>query len=72
MKVKFGARTIPSVVYPRLMQPQMLHLLILVLSERLHLWVLYCGSLLLTILVPVGGIGEEALHSGINNIKTLL
>lgn len=24
LKVKFGNRTIPSVVYPRLMQPQML------------------------------------------------
>lgn len=37
LKVKFGNRTIPSVVYPRLMQPQMLQLSILVLSERLHL-----------------------------------
>ncbi|THU42114.1 hypothetical protein C4D60_Mb00t05880 [Musa balbisiana] len=37
VKVKFGDRTIPSVVYPRLMQPQMLQLSILVLSERLHL-----------------------------------
>ena len=37
MKVKFGDRTIPSVVYPRLMQPQMLQLSILVLSEGLHL-----------------------------------
>ena len=36
LKVKFGNRTIPSVVYPRLMQPQMLQLSILVLSERLH------------------------------------
>lgn len=28
MKVKFGDGTTPSVVYPRLMQPQMLQLLI--------------------------------------------
>ena len=47
LKVKFGNRTIPSVVYPRLMQPQMLQLSILVLSERLHLQVLYYGSILL-------------------------
>ncbi|THU43201.1 hypothetical protein C4D60_Mb00t03060 [Musa balbisiana] len=36
VKVKFGDRTIPSVVYPRLMQPQMLQLSILVLSERMN------------------------------------
>lgn len=46
VKVKFGDRTIPSIAYPRLMQPQMFQLLIWVLSERLHLWVLYCGSIL--------------------------
>jgi len=28
VKVKFGDRTIPSIVYPRLMQPQMFQLLI--------------------------------------------
>jgi len=39
VKVKFVNKTIPSVVYPRLMQPQMLQLSILVFSERLHLWV---------------------------------
>jgi hypothetical protein len=33
-KVKFGDGTIPSVVYPRLMQPQMLQLSIWVLSKR--------------------------------------
>ena len=33
-EVQFGDGTIPSVVYPRLMQPQMLELLILVLSKR--------------------------------------
>ncbi|THU42331.1 hypothetical protein C4D60_Mb00t01480 [Musa balbisiana] len=37
VKVKFGDRTIPSVVYPRLMQPQMLQLSILVLSERFRI-----------------------------------
>ena len=47
LKVKFIDKTIPSVVYPRLMHPQMLQLSILVLSERLHLWVLYCKSTLL-------------------------
>lgn len=72
MKVKFGDQTIPSVVYPRLMQPRMLLLLILVFSKRLYLWILYCKSLLLTLLVQIGGIGEEALHPGINSIKTLL
>lgn len=36
VKVKFVNKTIPSVVYPRLMQPQMLQLSILVFSERLH------------------------------------
>ena len=52
LKVKFGNRTIPSVVYPRLMPPQILsmfQLSILVLSERLHLEVLYYNP---TPLVP--------------------
>ncbi|KAL1133373.1 hypothetical protein V6Z11_A12G036100 [Gossypium hirsutum] len=44
MKVKFINKAIPSVVYPRLMKPQMLQLLIRVLSERLHLWVLIVGQ----------------------------
>ncbi|THU42584.1 hypothetical protein C4D60_Mb00t18780 [Musa balbisiana] len=66
VKVKFGDRTIPSVVYPRLMQPQMLQLSILVLSERFRI----AGNP--TPLVPIGGMGEEALHLGNNNTKTLL
>ena len=37
VKVKFGDRTIPSVVYPRLIQPQIPLLSILVLNERLYL-----------------------------------
>ena len=65
LKVKFINKAIPSVVYPRLMQPQMLQLLIRVLSERSVLWVNP------TTLVPIGGIEEEALHLGINNTKTL-
>ena len=44
LKVKFINKAIPSVVYPRLMQPQMLQLLIRVLSERLHLWVCIVGQ----------------------------
>lgn len=64
-------KTIPSVVYPRLMQPRMLQLSILVLSERLHLRVMYCG-VNPNSLVPIGGIGEEALRLEINNTKTLL
>ena len=71
MKVKFRDKTIPSVVYPRLMQPQMLQLSIRVLSERLP----PMGSVLQvnpTTLVPIGGIREEALRLGINNTKTLL
>ena len=36
LKVKFIKKTIPSVVYPRLTQPQMLQLSILALSERLR------------------------------------
>ena len=62
MKVKFGDRTIPSVVYPRLMQPQMLQLSILVLSERLNLWFIYLLQVNPTLVVPIGGIGKEALH----------
>ena len=42
VKVRFGDLTIPYVVYPRLMQPQMLQLQILVLSERLHLQDRFC------------------------------
>ena len=42
--MKFINKAIPSVVYPRLMQPQMLQLLIRVLSERLHLWVCIVGQ----------------------------
>jgi len=69
MKVKFGDGTIPSVVYPRLMQPQMLTLFILVLSERLTYGFCIMGH---SYLLPIGSIGEEALHLGINKIKTLL
>lgn len=70
---KFIKKTIPSVGYPRLMQPQMLQLSILALNERLHqgLWgfVLEVNP---TPLVPIGGIEEEALRLGINNMKALL
>lgn len=71
---KFINKTIPSVGYPRLMQPRMLQLSILALNERLHLC-LWGGSVLQvnpTPLVPIGGIEEETLHPGINNMKTLL
>lgn len=72
LKVKFvKKKTIPSVVYPRLMQPRMLQLSIRVLSERLHLRVMYCG-VNPNSLVPIGGIGKEALRLEINNTKTLL
>lgn len=51
----------------------MLQLSILVLSERLHLCVLYYRSILLpSNRVPIGGIGEEALHLAIDNTKVLL
>lgn len=51
----------------------MLQLSILVLSERLHLCVLYYRSILLpSNIVPIGGIGEDALHLAIDNTKTLL
>lgn len=51
----------------------MLQLSILVLSERLHLCVLYYRSILLpSNIVPIGGIGEEALHLAIDNTKALL
>jgi hypothetical protein len=63
-------KTTPSVVYPRLMQPQMLQLSIRVLSERLDLWVMYCKVNPIP-LVPIGGIKEEALRLGINKTKTL-
>ena len=72
LKVKFGNRTIPSVVYPRLMQPQML---CFNFDSSIERKVTPRGSLLWvnpTPLVPIGSIGEEALHLGINNTKTLL
>ena len=51
----------------------MLQLSILVLSERLHLCVLYYRSILLpSNIVPIGGIGEEALHLAIDSTKALL
>ena len=59
---RWGELTIPSVVYPRLMRPQMLQLWIWVLSERLHLqdrlWI--TGQANPTLLVPVGSIGEKS------------
>ena len=75
LKVKFRNRTIPSVVYPRLMQPQILcfSISILVLNERLHLCVLYYRSMLLPSNIrPIGGIGEKALHLATDKTKTLL
>jgi hypothetical protein len=54
------------------MQPRMVQLSILALSERLHLSM---GSVLQvnpTPLVTIGSIEEEALHLGINKTKTLL
>lgn len=56
------------------MQPQMLQLLILALSARLHLW-FGVGSVLQvnpTPVVPIGSIEDEVLRLGINNTKTLL
>ena len=75
---RWGELTIPSVVYPRLMRPQMLQLWILVLSERLHLqdrlWIR--GQAHSTLLVPVGSIGDKSTtprnRKGINKRKTLL
>ena len=69
--MKFLDKTIPSVVYPRLMQPQMLQLSIRVLSERLTYGFYITGQPYHTRLVPIGRIGEEALRLGINNTKTL-
>lgn len=72
MKVKFGNRTIPSVVYPRLMQPQML---CFNFDSSIERKVTPRGSVLWgnpTPLVPTDSIREEALHLGINNTKTLL
>lgn len=75
---RWGELTIPSVVYPRLMRPQMLQLWIWVLSERLHLqdrlWI--TGQANPTLLVPVGSIGDKSTtprnRKGINKRKTLL
>ncbi len=71
LKVKFGNRTIPSVVYPRLMQPQ---ILCFYFDSSIERKVTPRGSVLWVNpipLVPTDSIREEALHPGINNTKTL-
>jgi hypothetical protein len=66
-------KKIPSVVYPRLMQPQMFQLSILALSEKVTPMAMgYVLQVNPAPLVPLGGIEEEALRLGINNTKTLL
>ena len=73
LKVKFLKKKIPSVVYPRLMQPQMFQLSILALSEKVTPMAMgYVLQVNTAPLVPLGGIEEEALRLGINNTKTLL